>query len=507
MASDGYLLGPPRSARQRNYQTLILIATGGVGLLMLMVISSGLLQEAAILLVGAIGAVAVWRYPQLAAAFLIAFTPVNRFVIFVAFNFASSPTILHGMQLWKDGIIAILLIRVLHEALERRTAPRVHMMDILAAMFLLLNLMYVLYPGTLEDNDLVGRMLGFRLDAYFVFAYFVGRGLTLEKRHVKWILLGIIPGSIAVGLVAAWQWAFPGWANEVWARLGYQAFVDAVNGSSDIAVRTRDLGGLAIPRASSLLMGDLALAFYQLLLVPIAAAFLLAQRKSTLLWQVAAAVFLALMLATMAFSGARSAMVAIPIALVVIALWSKSYGLAITGGVLMLPLMAAFLIVFSSGQTGEFFDGLISPNEGSTVAHGNALERSVNLIEDEPLGRGLGTSHTVGFQRGIRESFANESWFLQLGSETGILGMLFYTFMMVGATVTPLLAYNRVKDPWLRALTLGSGGAAVGFLLVGLVLHVWEVPVIAAVFWLLVGIAVRAPQLEEQWKAKEAGES
>ncbi len=75
---------------------------------------------------------------------------------------------------------------------------------------------------------------------------------------------------------------------------------------------------------------------------------------------------------------------------------------------------------------------------------------------------------------------------------------------MLGATIWPLVAYQKVKDPWLRSLTLGVGGAAVGFMLVGAVLHVWEAPVIAAAFWLLVGIAVRAPELEKEWEASEA---
>lgn len=512
MATDGYLFAPAAPAGDRFYRLVILTAVMFVGVLLAMATALGMLKELAFLAVAAIGTIAVWRYPQLAAAFLVAFAPVNRFVIFVGFRFASSPTLLHGEQLWKDAIVGVLLVRVIHETLIRKKAPRLYLLDLLIFMFVTYHLIYLFYPGTVADNSLLGRMLGFRLDAYFLFAYFVGRGLTLKRKHVRWIVLGIIPGSIIVALVAAWQWVFPGWANNLWNTLGYQAFVDATNGSSDIAVRTRDLAGISIPRASSLLMSDLALAFYQLLLIPIAAAMFLVHRKSSNLLQSAflqwgTIAFLLLMLATLAFSGTRSAMLAVPISLVVLLLITRSFGKTFAIGVALLPLVAAAVLVLGSTSAGDWFQSLFSSTEGSSVAHTDALQRAVNVIQDEPLGRGLGTSHTVGFQTGVRSSFATESWYLQLGTETGIPGLFLYSLAILGAVVTPLLAYPKVRDPWLRTLTLGTGGAAIGFLLVGLVLHVWEAPIIAAVFWLLVGIAVRAPQLEEQWREDDEAEA
>ncbi|MEO7665489.1 MAG: O-antigen ligase family protein, partial [Dehalococcoidia bacterium] len=382
-------------------------------------------------------------------------------------------------------------------------APRVQILDILILSFIALNLMYIAYPGILDDNTLIGRFLGFRQDAYFLLAYFVGRGLTISKRQLQWIMIGIIPGSIAVALVAAYQWVFPGSANALWDRLGFQAFVDAVGGSSEIAVRTRDIGGISMPRASSLLMGDLALAFYQLLLVPIAAGMFFTFRSAR--GQLLSALFLILMLGTMALSGARSAMIVVTLALGLLTFLSVSWGKSIAIGTAFLVSGVLGLVILTGGIQTSWFSGLVDPDEGSTVAHASALDRSIDLIKEEPLGRGLGTSHTVGYQLGVRESFANESWYLQIASETGILGAFLYSLVILGATIAPLVAYQQVRDPWLRALTLGMAGAAVGYMLVGLVLHVWEAPVIAAAFWLLCGIAVRAPQLEQQWAHEAAG--
>lgn len=505
MSSDQMLFTTARhrlSAAQGINQGLVITVVLGIGLFLMTVVTLGLLKELGILMLAAMGAIITWRYPTLAATFLLFFTSFNRFLIFVAFRFHHSILLLHGSQLWKDGIIVVLLARLIYDALNRRKAPQVQLMDVLVVAFLGFNLLYVAYPGTLEDNTLVGRMLGFRLDAYFLLAYFVGRGLTLSRQQVKWMMLSLVPGSIAVALVAAYQWVFPGSANALWDRLGFQAFVDAVGGSSDIAVRTRDIGGISMPRASSLLMGDLALAFYQLLMVPIAGAMFFVFRKGIGQWL--ALGFLMLMLGTMALSGARSAMVVAPLALGVMTFWSVTWGRALFAGTLFLAAGVLGLIILTGGIQSSWFSGLANPDEGSTVAHGSALKDSIELVKAEPLGRGLGTSYAVGYQLGIRESFANESWYLQIASETGIISVFLYTFVILGAIGGPLVAYQKVKDPWLRSLTLGVAGAAVGFAIVGIVLHVWEAPVIAAAFWLLVGIAIRAPDLEKEWEEKEA---
>lgn len=464
------------------------------------VVASGYTIEAAMVIAATCAGYVVWRWTVPACIFLVGFTSVNRFLIFIMFSATDSHTLLRGTQLWKDAIIGVALLRVLHEACIRRKAPQIYFLDLLVVMFLLLNAAYVLYPGTLADNNLEGRVLGFRLDAYFLLAYFAGRGLSLEARHVRWFVLALVPGSIVVAAVASVQWFFPDASNRWWNNLGFQDFVVAVNGSSNIAVRTRDLAGLSIPRSSSLLMGDLALSFYQLLLVPIAAALYFAKGRQGL--RLPALAFLLLMLGTLAMSGARSAMLAAPFVLALLAFWTVSYGKAFVAAGAVAVLGVAAIVFYNGGIDRQWFDALLSPGEGSTVAHASAVHNSLKIIEEEPFGRGLGTSHTVGYQLRLRKAFANESWYLQLATEIGIAGAALYALIMAAITIGPLMAYTRLKDYWLRALTIGVAGAGASFATVGLVLHVWEAPVIGAAFWLLAGIATRAVALERSWPAE-----
>jgi len=463
-------------------------------------IAFDVMLEAALVAVALVLAAVAFRWPVPSAIFLVAFTPVNRFVIFQLYHFTGSDVLLRASQLWKDGLILVVLVSVTLRALQRGKAPRVYLFDILVVGFLLFNAIYVVYPGTLADNSLEGRLLGFRLDAYFLLAYFVGRGLDLERRHVRWLVLALVPGTLAVAGVAVFQFLFPDAGNRLWNDLGFQQFVVAVHGSSNIAVRARDVAGISVPRASSLLMGDLALAFYMLLVVPFAGAAYFAKRKGSTLPALA---FFLLMLAVLAMSGARSALLALPVALGAIVVLTVALPRAYLVVTLTVLAGISALVIFAGGLNSGWLSGLFASGEGSRVAHADAIHESIQLVRAQPFGRGLGTSHTVAYQLGLQDTFANESWYLQLATEIGIAGAGLYALIMIVISVAPLAAYLRVRDYYLGVVALGVGGAGIAFALVGIVLHVWETPVIGAVFWLFAGVAIRAEQLEKSWEQAE----
>jgi hypothetical protein len=64
------------------------------------------------------------------------------------------------------------------------------------------------------------------------------------------------------------------------------------------------------------------------------------------------------------------------------------------------------------------------------------------------------------------------------------------------AVATCFTNVGRVTDRSLRILVLAATGAGLGFLLMGFLLHVWEVPVLSMLVWLLIGIAVSGPERE-----------
>lgn len=483
---------------QRSLGVFVALVLAVSCLVLLMFSSAGMM----IFLTGMVGAAAIawatWRWPIGAAIVLAAIGPINRFVILLIFNVVSSPLLMTAVRLWDDALVLVLLVRVTHEAFCRRKAPHIMYLDVLVLFFIGLSALYVFYPGTLGGNSLFNRFNGFRFDALFLLAYFVGRGLSLKRRHVRWLVLALIPTAVAVAVVAVFQWALPEQSSAFFNTLNYDEFMRQLGASGEL-FRTRELAGVEVARVSSLVAGDLALSYYQVFMIPFAAGLFFVARKP--LEQVGAAAFLLAMLAVVVLTVTRSAILAGAIVLIVVTLVGRGTGkmTAISGVVVALAL--AFLLV--SGLTPSALAGLASPEEGSAQEHASRITTSVELLEAEPLGRGLATAGPLAQRELLQGGFTNESWYLQIATEIGVVGAVLFAAALFATVVAAFISSTKVRDPWLRTLTIGAAGSGLGFLMVGVVLHVWEFSSLSALFWLMAGIAVRAPRLEAEWEAEE----
>ena len=498
MSSQASIVPSTPLPGQRSLGVFVALVLAFACLVLFMFSSGGAL----LFLSGLVGAAAIgwaaWRWPIGAAIALAAVGPVNRFLILLLFNVVSSPMLITAVRLWDDALVCILLVRVVHDAFSRRRAPNLMFLDLLAISFVALAAIYVLYPGTLDGNGLFNRFNGFRFDALFLLAYFVGRGLELERRHVRWLVIALVPTAVAVAVVAVFQWALPAQSNSFFSMLHYQEFMQRLGASGEL-FRTRDLAGKDIPRVSSLVAGDLTLSYYQMFLIPFAAGLLFVARKP--LHQAGAAAFLLAMVAVVVLTVTRSSIIASFVALLAITLPGRGTGkmLAVSGAVAGLAL--AF--VLASGLTPGTIAGLASPEEGSAQEHAQRITSSLELVQEEPLGRGLATAGPLAQREILQGGFTNESWYLQIATEIGAIGAILFGLLLLAAVIAALISSTQVSDPWLRALTIGTAGSGLGFLIVGAVLHVWEFSALSALFWLMAGIAVRAPRLEAEWKAAE----
>ncbi len=472
-------------------------------LFVLMFAAAGMVAFLTAMVVAGLIAWATWRWPIWAAAALAILAPINRFLLLLIFNVADSTLLLSALRLWDDALITVLLARVAHDTFVRRKAPHLMYIDILMLFFVGLTALYVFYPGTLAGNSMMNRFMGFRFDAFFLLAYFVGRGLELKRHHVRWLMIALIPSAVAVAVFAVFQWLQPDLSVAFFDALRFEEFTRAVGGTGEVSlVRTRDLAGAELSRVSSLVTGDLPLSYYQTFMIPFAAALFFAAKKPV--HQAGAAVFLAAMLAVVVLTVTRSAILASVVALLLVTVLGRGVGkmMLISGALVVLGL--AFVLF--SGLTPASFGGLVSPEEGSLQVHVAAMETSLDLVEEEPLGRGLATAGPLTQRQILQGGFTNESWYLQLATEIGIVGAVLFSVTLLATTVAAFISYGQVKDPWLRALTLGLAGAGVGFIIVGIVLHVWEFTSLSMLFWLLAGIAVRAPTLEAEWEAEEGAQ-
>jgi hypothetical protein len=463
-------------------------------LILIMAFGAGLgTYGTAAAVVALLGLLAV-RWPTASAITFIAFMPINRFVIMIFYHYTHSILLTKGLQLWKEAILGAILVRVVYDLfLTPGRKHRLLPVDILALFFVLISLVYLVYPGSL-DSPLMSRLQGFRADTVFVLAYFAGRGLHLNRDRIRWVALAIVPGALLVAVVAVFQFAEPVTANRLFESLGYSDFVHYQGDLGDaIATRSRDLPGAeSLPRASSLILGDLALAFFQVFTVSLAAAMFYAARrtKDTLV----PGAFLALMFVTLVMTLSRSAIASSAGAIALAAVAARATGRLMLLGAI--GLVVAGLILVSGYIKLTTVEAMVNLSDASSLKHVAAIDESINLIIDHPLGRGLGTAGNIGQQEQGGAGITNESWYLQIGTEMGILGMVVYLGLVSAVMIVALVQFFKVHDHWLRTITLAVATTACAMLVLGNFLHAWENTPLSIVFWLFAGVAVRARSLE-----------
>ena len=335
------------------------------------------------------------------------------------------------------------------------------------------------------------RLLGFRADSYFMLAYFVGRFLFFERRHLRWLLLSLLPGTAIVAVIAGVEFVWPTWFNAFFEKLSFTAFINGQGGFGDVeAIESRGISGVNLPR-SSLLLGDLACFFSVFALAAAAAVFLDGTPQLAFRARVRSARSRSRRSASRSRAvrrgrggrGADRPRDHDPPARVAAAI----------GGVLVIGL----LVALTSGVISTAaIDALANPHEASVQAHQGAIGTGLSLVDEDPVGHGLGTVGTIG-QRVFRsEAITTENWYLQIATEMGVVQGVLFVLISLAVAAEAFFSFTRVRDLTLSRVCLAAFGGSVGFFIIGNMLHVWEVPVIAMAFWLMAGIAVGARETD-----------
>ncbi len=443
-----------------------------------------------------------FAWPTPATLVLLVLVPMTRFVSLLVFSATGSGLAVRASQVAKDGLLVILLFAVVNLAFQRRTLPRVHVLDLAVGLYVGIAMLYLLYPGVDGSSTSVfAKVLALRQDAFFLLAYFVGRGITLRRDTLVLLIRVVVWLSVAIAAYAVFQWVAPGLNNGALNRLGFSEFMATIGAPHEtLAVRSRGIGAADLARASSFFLADLGLAFYQLLLVPLAGALYLFARRPV--EQVGYGLFLLLMLAVLGMTVTRSAIVAGGVGLLYVLLLRPSY--------LRMAVIAAGLagmgsaFAFVKGLDLGSLRALTSLSEGSASSHFSLIEQGVAAVVQYPLGLGLGNGSHVANQLAsfgvVLPVSAIESSYLQIGLELGIPGMLAFIAMLLVAAFYAFANYFRVGDELLRMALLATGGIAVSVLTIGVVHPVWSAVHVTVLFWFFVGLAVRAPSLEREWQ-------
>jgi hypothetical protein len=125
--------------------------------------------------------------------------------------------------------------------------------------------------------------------------------------------------------------------------------------------------------------------------------------------------------------------------------------------------------------------------QSSNQGHTAAFKLSAKDIIRQPLGRGVGTAGPQSVYNDQPARIA-ENYYLQIGQEAGVLGMVLFIAICVAAG--RMLLAGRT-DP----LALALFAALIGLSLVNLLSHAWSDDTLAYIFWGVAAIAL-APRLQ-----------
>ena len=135
---------------------------------------------------------------------------------------------------------------------------------------------------------------------------------------------------------------------------------------------------------------------------------------------------------------------------------------------------------------------LTSSNQG----HSAAFKDAAHDITHQPLGSGPGSAGPASVYNNHPPRIA-ENYFLQIGQETGIIGM--GLFIAINVLVGQLLWMRRADY-----LSLALFGSLIGLTLVNLLSHAWADDTLAYVWWGLAGIALAPAIIDSSHKHKNA---
>lgn len=392
-----------------------------------------------------------------------------------------------ALRLWKEALLAVSIIGVIYLLLTDHRI-RTHTLQrrlIWAIMvYALLNIVWGLLA--LNQQDVTSKALGYglisnlRFLAFFLVAWAVALRLVRLRTNYQWVILWPAVIVVVFGLLQAL--VLP---HDFLRHFGYsEATIPAyetINNNPNYI------------RIASTLRGANPLGAYLLIPLTLLTVILLRRPRD---WR--PLLLLVATLVTLFFSFSRSAWLAAVVSVAAILVLSvRSVRarrlLLASAGVLAVLAVAATITLRNSSQ----FENIVFHTQNSASSspvtsnegHIAALQTGLDDLADHPLGQGPGTAGPASVYNDNQVRIA-ENYYIQVGQETGWLGLLL--FLLITAGVGYLLWLRRA-DP----LALSLFASLVGLTLINMLSHAWADDTLAYIWWGLAGIALAPnPKLE-----------
>lgn len=389
-----------------------------------------------------------------------------------------------ALRLWKEvllvvcGVAALFLLAFDHKI---RTHTITRRLAWLILAFVALNIIWGLLA--LDQHDVSSKALGYGLisDLRFLIFFLVTwvATLRLQKLRTKWKPIILIPALLVVVIGLLQVFILP---HDFLRHFGYG--VDTIKPIATVNHNDHYV------RAFATLRGPNPLGAY--LLIPISLLSVLLLRAKKINWWYVA--LLAGSWIVLFFSYSRSALVGAVLSVATAVFFSR---MSRQTQRLMLALGAACVVivtgVFVGFRHNAHFQNLAFHTEThsaikatSDQGHAKALRDGISDFAHHPLGRGPGTAGPASYYNTGHPERLAENYYIQVGEETGILGLVLFLLINLGVGY---LLWLRRSDP----LALSLFASLIGLTLINMLSHAWSDDTLAYIWWGLAGIAIVQP--------------
>jgi len=392
------------------------------------------------------------------------------------------------LRLWDEALLAIVVVLVSMMLWQDRKLWRIMISSRLVqlvAAFLVINVIWGIAAYGMHEVTRTalayGLIVNLRFLVWFVAIWLVAQRSNWLAGHWKKLVFWPLAVVIVFGLLQ-----FFVWPPDILAHFGYgsNTYVPFITLNQDSS----------IVRIQSTLRGAYGLGVYLALGITLLCALITFSRRAWRLWLLLAGTGLALVL-TFSRSGWIAAVLAIALVLDV------RFGRQAQGRIVLL-LVGVLLIIGVTGalalRTNSDAQDIVyhvsdhtTATQTSNEQHAGAFSAAVRDIIHEPLGRGPGASGQASWYNTGHPVRNPESLLLQVGEETGWLGLGLFVAILVQLS----------RELWRRRrnnLALAMFASLIGITLISFVTYSWIDDTLAFIWWGLAAVAITTPPLAKR---------
>lgn len=390
-----------------------------------------------------------------------------------------------GLDVWKGAKDAVtfglLLVSVGLVAWQYKKTPKAYWYLVLAgaAYGLLHVILYLANKDTSLQIAGLATAYNCRLFAYAIIGW-SAMLLTPERLEIRKVIKVMLVASTIVCVIGLLQWFLP---KDIMTHFGY-----SVERGVKSAFFIDDKPDL--PRIMSTLRDPNSLAAYLVIPITLLWAYVVTNKNKQRYVLLFGLLGLHLLASFLTFSRGGWAGTFIGLVLVTVYLkkdllvvWLKRFGWA-------MALALVTLLVSAYALRDQYFvQHVLFHSDENTVAqqdsndlHVSFAQKGLEGIADQPLGHGPGTAGIVSIQK-PDGGLLTENYFIQIGYEVGLLGVAL--FVGVWGWLSSRLA--RLKN---NALATSLFAVVPGFVLMGMISHVWTNETVAVTWWVTAGMVI-----------------